>query len=72
MNKVELKPCPLCGGKAELQHQPLEFMFSRQDYYSYVKCESCGAQSGNVCISAQYCADDKAAEAWNMRIKKAD
>lgn len=37
---------------------------------SYVKCISCGAESGLVKVSAEYCADERAAEKWNMRYEE--
>lgn len=54
----KLKPCPFCGGEANLKDT---------SGFIVVKCGSCGAESGMVKISAEYCANDKAAESWNRR-----
>ena len=61
MSKIELKPCPFCGGEGKL------IASGFNECYSLVKCEQCGAESGMVRISKEYCADEKAAEAWNRR-----
>lgn len=57
----EIKPCPFCGGKAELNTEKGRF-------FSYIKCTNCGAESGLVKISAEYCADERAKELWNRRV----
>ena len=54
----KLKPCPFCGGEANLKDT---------SGFIVAKCESCGAESGVVKVSAEYCANDKAAESWNRR-----
>lgn len=60
MNEIELKPCPFCGGLGILNNETKRIV-------SFVKCIQCGAESGMVKVSAEYCADEKAAEAWNRR-----
>lgn len=60
MTENKLKLCPFCGGKAVLNNE-------RNRTCSYVKCTQCGAESGLVHISAEYCADERATEAWNRR-----
>ena len=50
--KMELKPCPFCGGKA---------LYATDCHIWAVICESCGART-NV-----YRNDDDAKEAWNRR-----
>ena len=54
----KLKPCPFCGGEAKLRNEGCCI---------FVKCKNCGAEAGLVHISAEYCANEKAAEAWNRR-----
>ena len=49
---TDLKPCPFCGGKANLKDYQIEFR---------VMCPECGGRA-NLCITAK-----EAAEAWNMR-----
>lgn len=60
---MELKDCPFCGGKAMLNNE-------KNRIYSFVKCQNCGAESGIVEVSAEYCADEKAVEAWNRRFEE--
>lgn len=60
MNK-ELKPCPFCGGKAEL-HACTEF--------AYVKCADCECRSKIIYPNAEFCAKDLAVEIWNWRVEK--
>ena len=59
--ETELKPCPFCGGRAELHEE---------GNYCLVKCTQCGAETGIVRMSLKYCANEKVIEAWNRRAKK--
>jgi len=74
MNKVELKPCPFCGGEVEIHP------FANPEYYFAVDCKSCkvrisyisqnkfdrnrGAKE-NARINRQ-----KTIEAWNARVEE--
>ena len=60
MNK-ELKPCPFCGGKAQLDHEGIETS-------SFVRCMECHARTRNIAVASYYCSDDKAIELWNHRV----
>lgn len=60
MPETKLKPCPFCGGMGVLNNE-------KNRIVSFVKCLSCGAETGLVRLSAEYCSDDKAIEAWNRR-----
>ena len=62
---TELKPCPFCGGKAEIQHTGKN---SEYGECAFVACKECGANSRMVNKAFKYCADDKAIEAWNRRV----
>ena len=53
----ELKPCPMCGGKARTQH--LDCMDNYE--YWYVECDECGVKTGREL--SEKCA----IEAWNTR-----
>lgn len=60
--KIDLLPCPFCGGKPRLLHENLGI-----NKYSYIKCMGCDTESGKFIISADHSCDDKAVEAWNRR-----
>lgn len=62
MNEVKLKPCPFCGGEAELKHEKLFF-----SQISYVECKGCHARISNKLVEANWCADEEAQKAWNKR-----
>lgn len=51
---IILKPCPFCGGKAEL------IELSKRDYY--VQCRKCKVEQGKV-----YRAKQTAIKAWSRR-----
>ena len=59
----ELKPCPFCGGEAELNH---EFMPIEK---SYVRCRKCDINGQAFGKAFGYASDDKAIEAWNRRVE---
>lgn len=60
--KVELKPCPFCGGDATLYH----YRHDRTAYQTHkytVECPTCGASV------PFYNTEEKALEIWNRRTK---
>ena len=61
MNDEELKRCPFCGGEAEIKQSII------QTGDIFAECNSCGARSTNVTVSAYYCAADLVKEKWNKR-----
>ena len=60
----ELKPCPFCGGKAELSHTDITSEYGRT---SFVFCTKCTASGRMISVSPKYCSDECAIEAWNRR-----
>ena len=61
MSEIELKPCPFCGGKAKFKD-----IGARKTAIS-VGCATCCASSRIILISAEYCANERAAKDWNRR-----
>ena len=59
----ELKPCPFCGGKADVSFDPDGVKDTTGRKWSYtVLCNNCCATSG-LCWSS-----DMAMAAWNRRV----
>lgn len=52
---VELKPCPFCGGRAEVRHN--------KDGFSYVVCPA----DGCYCRTDGHLNDEAAIQSWNRR-----
>ena len=59
---MELKPCPFCGGKAILAHDPMG------PGASYIRCEKCGLESVHFIKSFEVASDERAIKYWNKRI----
>jgi len=62
---TELKPCPFCGGDAELKEK--EYATAGHKKWAYVRCKVCEATSNYFSENLAYCANEKAIEAWNRR-----
>lgn len=58
----ELKPCPFCGGEAELSAGKFDGKET-----SYVLCKKCGACGEFFIVNPKYASAIKAIEAWNRR-----
>lgn len=64
---VQLKPCPFCGGEAELK---------KDSYYAgavkvervYCRCSNCGIATRIYGPSIDYCATDRVIKVWNTRV----
>lgn len=54
----KLKPCPFCGGEAEITKT---YAF---DYYFYVGCQRCRVETG------YYDTEEEAINAWNTRVEE--
>lgn len=68
---AELKPCPFCGGKAEIWHGSARDEHICFDTIS-VLCFDCGARTREIWIDDEnkYRAERDAIEAWNRRAEK--
>ena len=64
MNKIELKPCPFCGGKARVVIKSFDVFMNG----AFVICEKCGARTDLIETNAEYSAKDRAVEYWNKRV----
>ncbi len=62
-NVTKLKPCPFCGGEAEIQTGNFG-MLTVQSYAAAV-CTKCKARGPMFSCSLDYCAADEAKKAWN-------
>lgn len=61
MPDKELKPCPFCGGEAELEHDNIGYG------YSYIRCTRCGLKSPSFIKAFDRASDNDAANYWNRR-----
>lgn len=61
---TELKPCPFCGGEAEIS----KGRFDGKDT-SYVMCKKCEAWGEFFFVSPKYASNERAIKAWNRRVK---
>lgn len=67
MSEIELKPCPFCGGEAEMIS---EYFYSMGTNASQVRCKVChswGSPSKARGVEKQVAA---AAKAWNTRYER--
>ena len=63
MNK-ELKPCPFCGGEAQINERYRSGTANRKMYW--VNCKACGISQQNTNVSG-YRYQSKAIDRWNRR-----
>lgn len=60
-NDKQLKPCPFCGGPADLRHD-----YTGQGS-SYISCMNCGVTSPRFPVEFSASSDDRARKFWNKR-----
>lgn len=65
MIKIKLKPCPFCGGEAEIAYT------NDNHHQPYIQCKF-GVFLAPKCVAQQrmweYRTDEEAIEAWNRRV----
>lgn len=70
----ELKPCPFCGGKAEIRTTYEVLKTTTRSLFSYVRCERCFAQTWEYSYKntehTKAIPIESAIKAWNMRAGK--
>jgi Lar family restriction alleviation protein len=76
MKMAELKPCPFCGGKAELYSCEAEHDIYDSKTLEYVETEyytkyGCACTSCD-CTIAEMLSEQNVIEAWNRRADNAD
>lgn len=57
-NDVELKPCPFCGGKANI--------YTHKDFV-FIRCQVCDCGTPSISASIEYCATERAVRLWDRR-----
>lgn len=62
MSEIKLKPCPFCGGEAEIREWYIKGIANRKHFRSY--CKKCGCECRN---NQGYKHISKAVEKWNER-----
>ena len=61
--KIELKPCPFCGGEAKCK-EVLEGINGDFSCYKIIRCKECGVE-----VTSGYCYEkDDIEEKWNRRV----
>ena len=67
MQEIKLKECPCCGGESKFRD--IDGVSGRPiSVCAY--CTKCGLATKAFKVSADYCAKEEAAEAWNERHKE--
>ena len=61
--KMELLPCPFCGGKATFDHD--------DNGWYWIVCEKCGTTTNSRTHTMEDC-HPLLAEQWNRRVKQFD
>jgi Lar family restriction alleviation protein len=73
-NEIKLKPCPFCGGNAELHENVVYADYAQQGHF-YVSCNNCGARTAEIILRPYFYGDNpmieghrkKVCDLWNRR-----
>ena len=69
MEELKIKPCPFCGGKADVLERYRKGTPNRKMFW--VECTSCGISQAHHDLSG-YRTPNKAVERWNRRFELDD
>lgn len=61
----KLKPCPFCGGKAELNYERIQG--EDKGFWAQIICCVCHGRSGGTWAGSYNAAERKEVKAWNRR-----
>lgn len=61
----ELKPCPFCGGKAEINYE--RFPGEDKGFWAQIICNNCHGRSGGTWAGSYNAAERAEIKAWNRR-----
>lgn len=62
----ELKPCPFCGGKAEMNYERIPG--EDKGFWAQIICCNCHGRSGGTWAGSYNAAERKEVKAWNRRV----
>ena len=76
MSELKLKPCPFCGGDAEIVFSGQQYTYGYWKGFIVAKCQMCGAASKGVYYSGDAIElplkdtieGERTAKAWNRRV----
>lgn len=68
MRDSTLRPCPFCGGEAQLSDDQAMRAYGGV----YVRCVDCGVKTTVEPVNRAYIADEKAVSLWNRRATDAE
>ena len=61
----ELKSCPFCGGKAEINYERIPG--EDKGFWAQIICNNCHGRSGGTWAGSYNAAERKEVKAWNRR-----
>ena len=68
-NLLNSKPCPFCGGDADVN---IDYNWDQDAYFIFVYCKSCGARTRTFSFREKF-TDEKAEQlryAWERRVEE--
>ena len=65
MSEIKLKPCPFCGGVAQLNYERITG--ENKGFWAQVICKKCHGRSGGTWVGSYSAAERKEVNTWNRR-----